>query len=66
MEYWSYTDLETVAKKALLPAPVKSGLSDEELTKMISEMITTLNNGEFEDEADMDYLLKKLEVKTGK
>ncbi len=61
MEYWSYTDLETAATKALLPAPVKTGLSDEQ----ISEMIYQFFDGEFENESDMDYLLEVLEAETG-
>lgn len=61
MEYWSYTDLETAATKALLPSPVKTGLSDEQ----ISEMIRQFFDGEFEEESAMDYLLEVLEVETG-
>lgn len=61
MEYWTYTDLETAATKALLPSPAKTGLSDEQ----ISEMISAVYNDKFDDEASMDYLLEVLEVETG-
>lgn len=58
--YWSWTDLETVAKIALAPTPQKSGLSEEE----IREIVMKIANVEY-DEATMDYFLNVLKVETG-
>lgn len=57
-EYWSYTNLETVAKKALMPPVPKSDVSDEEIKEIV------LNILEHED-AEMDWWLDYLTLNTG-
>ncbi len=56
--YWSYTDLETVARQALMPPPVKSDLTNEELKEIVLHIM------DFE-EAEMDWWLEYLEINTG-
>ena len=57
-EYWSYTDLETVAKSALMPSPQKRDITDDEIREIVIGIL------DFE-EAEMDYWLDFLEVNTG-
>ena len=56
--YWSYTDLETVARQALMPPPVKSDLTNEELKEIVLHIM------DFE-EVEMDWWLEYLEINTG-
>lgn len=56
--YWSYTDLETMAKKALMASPVKSELTDAQ----IKEIVLNIMN---HSEAEMDWWLLYLEINTG-
>ncbi len=58
--YWSYTDLETIAKTAMFLPPQKSNLTEE----AIKEIIFNICKVKY-DEATMDYMLKVLEVETG-
>lgn len=58
--YWAYTDLETVAKRILMPAPQKENLSDEQLREIFDDIVYVR-----QDEAEMDYLLEVLKVETG-
>lgn len=56
--YWSYTSLETMAKKALRLPPEKCDVTDDQIWEIV---VNILNH----DEADMDYWLKFLKVNTG-
>lgn len=58
--YWSYTDLDMIAKTALMPKPKKTGLSDGQ----IAEIVTKIYKAEY-DEAEMDCFLKVLQAETG-
>ena len=58
--YWSRTSLEELARSVLMPVPERQGLSDEEL----SEVITDLCECAYSD-AELDYYLKLLELETG-
>lgn len=60
MAYRSYTSLETAARMALLPKPVKTGLTDEQ----ISEIAYKVCRVEY-DEAALDFFIKVLKVETG-
>lgn len=57
-EYWSYTDLKTIAKSALLSPPQKSSLSDAEIKEIVVQILDY-------DEAEMEYWLKTLKINTG-
>lgn len=62
--YWSYTSLETMAKKALRLPPEKCDVTDDQIRKIVLNVF-----GEeyikSHDEADMDYWINFLEVNTG-
>ena len=61
-DFWRYdavTDLETIARCALMCTPEKEGLTDEQLKE------TVLNIMNYDDEAEMDWWIKYLEVNTG-
>ena len=57
-EYWEYTDLETVARKALMTSPVKEDVSDDEIKEIVLNLLS-------HNEAEMDWWLAYLEVNTG-
>ncbi len=59
-EYWGYTSLEVIARKALMPAPQKYGMSKE----TIIDLIRKLQNVEF-CESENDYWLSVLVLETG-
>lgn len=59
-EYWGYTSLEEIARKFLLPAPQKYGMSKE----IITDLIRKIQNAEF-PESENDYWLSVLELETG-
>lgn len=56
--YWSYTDLETVARKALMAPPLKGNLTDEQIKEIVLHILD-------HREAEMDWWLKYLEINTG-
>lgn len=62
--YWSYSSLETMAKKALRLPPEKCDVTDDQIRKIVLNVF-----GEeyikSHDEADMDYWINFLEVNTG-
>ena len=65
-QYWAYTSLETMAKKALRLPPQKCDVTDEQ----IKEIVVTVFGKEYivsnpDIEADMDYWLEFLRVNTG-
>lgn len=57
--YWSYTDLETVARSALMPEARKTGLSDEQ----IAEIVRNISAVKYA-ESEMDYWLEVLKLET--
>ena len=57
-EYWGYTNLETVAKKALMPPVSKSDVSDEEIKEIVLNILE-------HEEAEMDWWLDYLTLNTG-
>ncbi len=56
--YWSYTSLETMARKALMAPPTKGELTDAQIKEIV------LNILKFK-EAEMDWWLKYLKINTG-
>lgn len=56
--YWSYTDLETIARRALMSPPMKSNLTNEQLKEIV------LHITDFEED-EMDWWLEYLEINTG-
>lgn len=64
MYYSSCTTLEDAAITALLPAPQKSGLSDEEIRDLVGK-IARAEILRLHGDAINDYFLKLLEVETG-
>lgn len=64
--YWSYTSLETVARNVLHQPPVKTGMTDEQLTELIRR-ISELDFDVPENalEATTDYFIQVLEIETG-
>lgn len=58
--YNAFTDLRTAAEMALMPNPVKAGLTDKQLSEIISNICSVKYS-----EAEMDYFLEILEVETG-
>lgn len=59
-EYWGWTTLEDLARSLLMPTPVYKGLSDNELTDIVTKII----NCEY-SESETDYYLNALEIETG-
>lgn len=56
--YWSYMDLETAARRALMAPPLKSNAADEQIKEIVLHL---LDYGE----AEMDWWLEYLEINTG-
>lgn len=56
--YWSYTDLETVAYKALMPSPLKTDLTNEQLKEIVLHIMDF-------GEAEMEWWVEYLEINTG-
>ncbi|MCM1467714.1 MAG: hypothetical protein NC086_06150 [Alistipes sp.] len=56
--YWSYTDLETIARKALMAPPSKGNVTDAQIKEIV---LNILKHGE----AEMDWWLKYLKINTG-
>lgn len=64
--YWSYTSLETVARDALHQPPVKTGMTDEQLTELIRRICELdFDVPQNALEATNDYFLEVLEIETG-
>ena len=57
-KYWSYADLEVMARKALMSPPLKSDIANEQIKEIV---LNILGYGE----AEMDWWLKYLEINTG-
>lgn len=60
-EYWSYTNLETVAELALMQKPQRLGLSEEVLRELLEELFAS---DELEKEATLDYWTDFFEIET--
>ena len=56
--YWSYTSLETMARKALMAPPSKYNVSDEQIKEIVLGILK-------HEEAEMDWWLEYLKVNTG-
>ena len=56
--YWSCTDLETIARKALMAPPPKSTLTDAQIKEIV---LNILNH----KEAEMNWWLNYLKINTG-
>lgn len=56
--YWSYTSLETMARKALMAPPSKDNVTDEQIKEIV---LGILKHGE----AEMDWWLEYLKINTG-
>ena len=60
--YWSYTTLDSVVDRILMPKVEKVGMSDEELTEYIYKFCDAIP---VLPEAELDQYIKILEVETG-
>lgn len=62
--YWAYTNLETMAKKALMLPPEKCDVTDDQIKGII---LYAFGADFFKsyDEADQEYWLNFLEINTG-
>ena len=56
--YWSYTDLETMAKKALFSPPLKTHVTDGQIREIVLNILK-------HREAEMDWWLAYLKINTG-
>lgn len=56
--YWSATDLETVAKGALMPVPIKEDLTDVQIKEIVVNILK-------HDETEMNWWFHYLKVNTG-
>lgn len=58
--YWSYTSLETIAERVLLPEPEPSGMTENEIRETVHKII----HAEY-DEAKTDYWIEVLKLELG-
>lgn len=56
--YWSYTSLETMARKTLMAPPSKDNVSNEQIKEIVLGILK-------HEEAEMDWWLEYLKVNTG-
>ncbi len=56
--YWSYTSLETMARKALMAPPAKEELTDEQIKEAVCNILSLT-------EAEIDWQLQYLKLNTG-
>ncbi len=56
--YWSYTSLETMARKALMAPPSKNNVTNEEIKEIVLGLLK-------HSEAEMDWWLEYLKINTG-
>ena len=56
--YWSYTSLETMARKTLMATPSKDNVSNEQIKEIVLGILK-------HEEAEMDWWLEYLKVNTG-
>ena len=58
-QYWTYTSLETIVDKILMPKIEKKGMSDEEITELIKKICDELDHPSM-SEAEFDRELETL------
>ena len=63
-QYWTYTSLDTIVDKILMPKIEKKGMSDEEITELIKKICDELDHPSM-SEAEFDRELEILELETG-
>ena len=56
--YWSYTDLETMARKALMSPPPKAELTDAQIREIVTSILSFRG-------AELDWWLNYLRINTG-
>lgn len=56
--YWSYTNLETVAQRALMPPPSKSDVTNTQIKEIVLRILDY-------EEAETDWWLEYLKINTG-
>ena len=56
--YWSYTDLETIARRVLMAPPAKAELTDAQLRELVTSIMTFRG-------AELDWWLDYLRLNTG-
>lgn len=56
--YWAYTDLETIARRALMAPPAKTGLTDTQLRELVTNIMSFRG-------AELDWWLEHLKLNTG-
>ena len=56
--YWSYTDLETIARKALMAPPPKANLTDAQIREIVPDILAFRG-------AELDWWLNYLRINTG-
>ena len=56
--YWSYTDLETMARKALMAPPPKANLTDAQIREIVPDILAFRG-------AELDWWLNYLRINTG-
>lgn len=57
--YWSYINLEEIAREALILPPVKESLQDGQVREIVLNILS------HDSEAEMDYWIEYLTVNTG-
>ena len=56
--YWSYTSLETMARKTLMAPPSKDNVSNEQIKEIVLGILK-------HEESEMDWWLEYLKINTG-
>ena len=62
-QYWSYTSLDDIVDRVLMPEYEAIKLSDEELREKLEKLVDGLNT--FIKESELDRMIMELEIDTG-
>ena len=62
-QYWSYTSLDDIVDRVLMPEYEGIKLSDEELREKLEKLVDGLNT--FIKESELDRMIMELEIDTG-